>query len=391
MKHEDVSVEHQESVDEDDEFRSGVVAVVGRPNVGKSTLVNAIVRARVAITSPRPQTTRGRLFGVRTTPDYQIAFVDTPGYHRGKTLLNRAMLGVVREESEGADRVLFVVDGSRLPQKDDVDAATLLMGGRSAANASAVPSRSSKDARAEASPPGDEFADMGAEADARAEASPPGDEFADMGAEADEPAEASPPCAPSEGPARVLEPRVPVLLVVNKTDLVDDPEVLASNIEAYRRLGVFCEVFEVSAASGRGLAPLERALASALPPGPQLFPEDMVTDQDERVRITEMIREKALLETRQEVPHAIAVEVEELREGRSPGTRYVRATIYVEKDSQKAIVVGKGGMRLKRIGQMARTDIAQMLGTRVYLDLWVKVKEDWRERKDVLRAWGFNV
>ena len=371
MKHEDVSVEHQESVDEDDEFRSGVVAVVGRPNVGKSTLVNAIVRARVAITSPRPQTTRGRLFGVRTTPDYQIAFVDTPGYHRGKTLLNRAMLGVVREESEGADRVLFVVDGSRLPQKDDVDAATLLMGGRSAANASAVPSRSSKDARAEASPPGDEFADMGAEAD--------------------EPAEASPPCAPSEGPARVLEPRVPVLLVVNKTDLVDDPEVLASNIEAYRRLGVFCEVFEVSAASGRGLAPLERALASALPPGPQLFPEDMVTDQDERVRITEMIREKALLETRQEVPHAIAVEVEELREGRSPGTRYVRATIYVEKDSQKAIVVGKGGMRLKRIGQMARTDIAQMLGTRVYLDLWVKVKEDWRERKDVLRAWGFNV
>jgi GTP-binding protein Era len=298
-------------------FRSGVVAIIGRPNVGKSTLVNAVVRARIAATSPRPQTTRGRIFGVRTTDEYQIAFADTPGFHRGKNTLNKAMLNVVREESQGADMALFVVDVALPPRVDDAEAASFLFKG-----------------------------------------------------------------------AEKLS--VPVFLVGNKSDLVTAEEAEA-HLAAYRELGAFAAEHLVSAATGRGLQALESALAARLPEGPMLFPADMKTDQDDRTRAAEIIREKALHETRQEVPHAIAVEVDEMREGKSPGTRYIRATVYVEKESQKAIVVGRGGARLKKIGQMARRDLEMILGEKTYIDLWVKVKEDWRDRPDVLRAWGFPV
>lgn len=298
-------------------FHSGMVAVIGRPNVGKSTLVNAVVRAKVAATSPRPQTTRGRIFGVRTTPEYQIVFVDTPGFHRGKNALNKAMLNVVREESHGADVALFVVDIALPPHQDDMEAASLLFKA--------------------------------------------GD-----------------------------RPHVPVMLIGNKRDLIEGDEA-EGHMAAYRAIGAFTEEYLVSAATGRGLQALEDAIARCLPPGPWLFPPDMQTDQDDRTRTAEIIREKALHETRQEIPHAIAVDIEEMREGKSPGTRYVRATIYVEKETQKAIVVGKGGAKLKRIGQMARRDLEMVLGQKIFLDLWVKVKEDWRDRPDVLRAWGFNI
>lgn len=298
-------------------FRSGMVAVIGRPNVGKSTLVNGVVRDRVAVTSPRPQTTRGRIFGVRTTPDYQLVFVDTPGFHRGKNALNRAMMNVVREESHGADLALFVVDVSEVPHQEDIEAATFLL----------------------------------------------------------------------KGAEKV---HIPVLLVGNKRDLLDEATARAQFAQ-YRTLGDFAEEHLVSAVTGQGLQALEDALAAKLAPGPMLFPPDAKTDQDESTRAAEIIREKALLETRQEIPHAIAVEIEELRDGKTPGTRYIRATLYVEKETQKAIVVGKGGAKLKRIGQMARTDLETIYGRKTFLDLWVKVKEDWRDRPDVLRAWGFNV
>lgn len=299
-------------------FKSGVVAVVGRPNVGKSTLVNSVVRARVAVTSPRPQTTRNRIFGVRTTEEYQIVFADTPGFHRGKNALNKAMINTVRDESQGADLALLVVDISQPPHQDDMEMASMLF--RSGDRAG-----------------------------------------------------------------------VPVLLIVNKIDMVDDEAQLETTIAQYRALGTFEEEHRVSAVTGRGLLALEEALARRLSEGPMLFPKDMQTDQDEGTRAAEIIREKALFETRQEIPHSIAVEIEEMREGKTPGTRYIRATIYVEKESQKAIVVGKGGAKLKRIGQMARQDIESILGRKTFLDLWVKVKEDWRDRPDVLRAWGFNV
>lgn len=300
-----------------DGFVSGMVAVIGRPNAGKSTLVNAIVREKIAVTSPRPQTTRGRIFGVRTTPEHQIVFVDTPGFHRGKSALNKAMLNVVREESRGGDLVLFVADISQTPHVDDIEAASYLFKG-------------------------------------------------------------------------VEKVELPVLLVANKCDLVDD-DAVEQHLGAYRALGRFAAEHIVSAVTGRGVPALEAAIAALLPEGPMLFPPDVRTDQDESTRAAEIIREKALIETRQEIPHAIAVEVEEAREGKAPGTRYVRAIIYVERESQKAIVVGKGGERLKRIGQMARRDLQAVFDVPYFVDLWVKVKEDWRERPDVLRAWGFDV
>lgn len=297
-------------------FCSGFVALVGRPNVGKSTLVNMVVRERIAITSPRPQTTRGRIHGIRTTPEYQIAFVDMPGYHKAHNRLGKAMQRVIREESQGADVIALVVDVSVPPSLDDSYAA------RFAFNKEAVGTH-------------------------------------------------------------------PVVLVANKADLVS-PEDVERNLEEYRRLGGFDAVHVVSAAVGSGLVGLEHDLASRLPLGPMLFPPGAHTDQDDRSRAAEVIREKVLFLTHQEVPHSVAVEIEEFREGKGRGTWYVRATIHVEKDSQKGIVVGRQGMRLKRIGQMAREDLQSLMGRKVFVDLWVKVKADWRERPDVLRAWGFH-
>lgn len=299
-----------------DEFCSGFVALVGRPNVGKSTLVNMVVRARIAIVSPRPQTTRGRIYGIRTTPEYQLAFVDMPGYHKGRNKLGKAMQRVIREESQGADVIALVVDIGVPPTLEDSYAA------RFAFN-------------------------------------------------------------PDVGGSH------PVVLVGNKADLVT-PEVAQKNLEQYRRLGGFASEHLVSAAIGNGLLGLEQDLASRLPRGPMLFPPDAQTDQDDRSRSAEIIREKVLMLTHQEVPHAVAVEIEEFRVGKTAGTWYVRATIHVEKESQKGIVVGKKGARLKSIGQLARIDLQGVLGKKIFLDLWVKVKPDWRERPDVLRAWGFH-
>jgi GTP-binding protein Era len=298
-------------------FHAGIIAVVGRPNVGKSTLVNALVRARVAITSPMPQTTRGRIFGIRTTPYYQLVFADTPGYHKSTNMLGRAMSNVVRDETAGADVNAFVVDLQQAPTQEDKRLAKVLFGSQN-------------------------------------------------------------------------RPGAPVVLVGNKVDLIP-PERAQANLTEFQALGSFHSSHLVSAAIGSGLPQLEEALAALVPESPMLFPADTHTDQDRYTEAAELIREKALQLTRQEVPHAIAVEVEEIREGKTPDTVYVQAIIYVEKDTQKAIIVGKGGERLKKIGTMARKDLQGVWGEKVFLDLWVKVKEDWRQRPDVLRAWGYNV
>lgn len=294
-------------------FRSGFVAMVGRPNVGKSTLLNRLVGRKVAITSDKPQTTRNKVVGVVHRPGVQIVLLDTPGIHRPFHRLGEFMVQAARRALEGVDAVLLVVAADPAgPGPGDREAAGVVGG----------------------------------------------------------------------SPA-------PVLLVVNKVDLLGGA-VPPDLLEAYAALGRFAGVFPVSAHTGQGLEELVRAVAEILPEGPPYFPEDMVTDQPERVFIAEVIREKILQLCREEVPHAVAVDVEQMAE-RDNGMLYVAATIYAEKESQKGILIGRGGSMLKEIGRLARAELEPRLGTRIYLDLWLKVKEDWRNREGALQSFGYRL
>lgn len=297
----------------DPEFRSGFVALVGKPNVGKSTLLNHLVGSKVAITSPKPQTTRRRILGVRHGEGHQVVFVDTPGFFPAEHLLGRRMLESARTEGQEADVVVLVVEGTHMPTDDDRRVGEFLQG-----------------------------------------------------------------------------IRAPKLLVVNKVDLVKPKELLLPRIEAYRELADFQDIFPCSAVEGDNLDLLVEALVRLLPEGHPYFPPDQVSDQNQEILVEELIREKVLHHTRQEVPHAVAVHLEEFRPGENPETWFVRAIIYVERDGQKAILVGKGGGMLKKIGSAAREELETLLGRRVFLDLWVKVKEDWRERSDWLRTLGYE-
>lgn len=295
------------------EFRSGFVALLGKPNVGKSTLLNRMVGTKVAITSPKPGTTRRRVLGVRHGPGHQIVFVDTPGFYPAENMLGSRMLKSAQTEGQEADVVLLVTEGTHLPTDDDRRVAEFLQG-----------------------------------------------------------------------------VRAPKLLVVNKVDLVKPKEALLPRLEAYRDLGVFEEIFPVSATEGDNLDRLLEALVQRLPEGHPYFPEDQVSDQNREIMAEEIIREKVLRNTRQEVPHAVAVQIEEFRPGENPDTHFIRAIVYVEREGQKAILVGKGGAMLKKIGSQAREELEVHYGKRVFLDLWVKVKEDWRDRSDWLRALGYE-
>ncbi|HEX6989779.1 MAG TPA: GTPase Era [Bacillota bacterium] len=293
-------------------FRSGFAAIVGRPNVGKSTLLNRLVGHKLAIVSDKPQTTRTRILGVINRPGAQIVLVDTPGVHRPRNRLGEQMMRGVRAALGGVEAVLFVVDGA-------------------------------------AGPPG------------------PGDRFL----------------------ARELAPMTtPVILVVNKVDAVPGDRV-DDVLAAYRDLGDFRAAVPVSALTGHNLDRLVAALVDLLPPGPRYFPDDMVTDQPERQVIAEFVREQILHLTREEVPHAVAVAVEEMQD-RGDRPTYVRAVIYVERESQKGILIGENGRLLKEIGTRARRELEQRLGTRLYLELWVKVKRDWRNRPGSLREFGYG-
>jgi GTP-binding protein Era len=291
--------------------KSGFIAVIGRPNVGKSTLINSLIGQKVAIMSDKPQTTRNRILCVLTQPDAQVVFLDTPGIHKPKHKLGEYMVKAAENTLKEVDAIFFVVD------------ATEKMGAG---------------------------------------------EYYIM--------------------ERLQATNKPVILVVNKLDLIAKEQVLPI-IAHYTARYSFQGVVPISAKEKTNLPGLLDEVKKYLPEGPQYYPEDTVTDQPERLIVAEFIREKVLELTREEIPHAAAVDVDEMKT-RDNGDVYIRATIYVERDSQKGIVIGAKGAMLKEIGARARRDIEAMLGSKSYLDLWVKVKKDWRDREKVLKSLGFE-
>ncbi|WP_227767499.1 GTPase Era [Zhaonella formicivorans] len=292
-------------------FRSGFVAIIGRPNVGKSTLLNRVLGQKVAIMSDKPQTTRNKIRGVYTAENVQIVFLDTPGIHKPKHKLGEYMVETALHTLREVDAVLYVVDVT---------------------------------------------AEYGA-----------GEEYVLKA---------------------LSQVDTPVILALNKIDLLDKNKLLALIAEYSHRFD-FAAIVPVSAASGENVERLLQVLAQYLPEGPQYYPPEMVTDQPERLVIAELIREKVLHLTREEVPHSVAVQIETI-EQRGTGGIYVGAVIYVERDSQKGIIIGKKGQMLKSIGQLAREDIEALLGSKTYLELWVKVRPDWRRREADLRNFGYT-
>jgi GTPase len=291
-------------------FRSGFCAFVGRPNAGKSTLTNALVGAKIVITSDKPQTTRHAVRGIVTRPDAQLVLVDTPGLHRPRTLLGERLNDVVRATLADVDVIGFCVP-----------------------------------------------------ADQRIG---PGDRFI---------------------AAELAELRAPVVAVVTKTDVVGRDRV-AEQLLAVTRLGDFADVVPVSAVAGTQVALLADVLVGHLPEGPQLYPDDVATDNDVETRIAELIREAALEGAREELPHSIAVTVDEVRR-RENGLQEVFATIHLERDSQKGIVIGTRGARLKQIGTVARAGVEALLGEKVHLALHVAVERDWQRDPKKLDRLGF--
>jgi GTP-binding protein Era len=282
-------------------FHSGFVSLVGRPNAGKSSLLNALVGQKVAIVADKPQTTRTSIQGVVTTPEAQIVFLDTPGIHKADSALNKRLRDAVRAALEERDLILFVADATR------------------------------------------DFA----EEDRRAVET-------------------------------VRKTATPILLVLNKVDLIKEKARLLPVIEQYKSLFDFAAYFPVSALKGTGLAELRRDIFGRMPEGPAYFPEDHVTDQPERFLAAELVREKVLLATRQEVPHSIAVSVDKWEE--TPRITRVYATIRVERPGQKGIVIGAAGAMLKKIGTLARQEMERIFGVKIYLDLHVRVQPAWREK-----------
>lgn len=292
-------------------FKSGFVAIVGRPNVGKSTLMNQIIGQKIAIMSDKPQTTRNKIHGVYTSNEMQIVFLDTPGIHKRQSKLGDYMNTTALNTFGEVEAVLFLADVSEG------------FGG--------------------------------------------GDRFIIE---------------------RLKQVKTPVILVLNKIDKVQ-PEELLPIIEEYRKLYSFAEIVPISAMNGSNVNTLLEQIGKYLPAGPQYYPEDQVTDHPEQFVCAELVREKILHLTREEVPHSIAVTIEDMRV-QDNGVVHISAVIFVERDSQKGIIIGKQGALLKEIGKLARHDIEHLLGSKIFLELWVKVKKDWRNQDRVLRDLGFN-
>ena len=290
--------------------KSGFAAVIGRPNVGKSTLINALIGQKIAIMSDKPQTTRSRILCILTEEDAQVIFLDTPGVHKPKHKLGDYMAKATEGALHGVDVVVFVVD---VTEK------------------------------------------MGA-----------GEQYILK---------------------QLANVRVPVLLAVNKVDCIPRQQSLPI-IESYAKVYDFAGIVPISAREGENLDGLLAEIKKHLPEGPQYYPADMVTDQPERLIVAELVREKVLALTRDEIPHAVAVDIEEMTT-RQKGDVYIRAVIYVERESQKGIVIGAKGALLRTIGAQARADVETLLGAKVYLDLWVKTRKDWRNRANALREFGF--
>jgi GTP-binding protein Era len=292
-------------------FKSGFVSIIGRPNVGKSTLLNQVVGQKVAIMSDKPQTTRNKIHGVYTTETSQIVFLDTPGIHKPQSKLGDYMMKVAESTFREVDAILFLVDV--------VDG----IGG------------------------GDRYII---------------DQLHDI--------------------------KTPVILVLNKIDQVH-PETLLPVIEKYSKLYDFAEIIPISARNGNNVTTLLEQTMKYLSEGPQYYPADQITDHPEQFVCAELIREKILHLTREEIPHSIAVAIEDMKVEPN-GVVHISAIIYVERDSQKGIIIGKKGDLLKEIGKRARHDIESLLGSKTFLELWVKVQKDWRNHERVLRELGFK-
>ena len=290
-------------------FHSGFVTIVGRPNVGKSSLMNRIIGEKIAIVSSRPQTTRNRIMGVFSEKEDQIVFLDTPGIHDPRSKLGEYMMQSVQDSLNGMDILMVILDASHITANDLSTAKSL------------------------------------------------------------------------------LEQKVPVILVLNKIDLVTPDKVLSATASA-AEIG-YEEIVPVSAKTGDGIDELVCILKKHLPEGPQYFPDDMITDQPERVLCTEIIREKALRHLHDEVPHGIGVEIMKI-EAFSDSLTEINATLYCERDAHKRIIIGKQGSMLQTIGSEARMDIEKLLGVHINLKLWVKVRPDWRNNKSDLKSLGYH-
>ncbi|NMB26585.1 MAG: GTPase Era [Tissierellia bacterium] len=293
-------------------YKSGFVTVVGRPNVGKSTLLNHIIGEKISIISNKPQTTRNKIQLVYTEPEFQVVFLDTPGIQMPKNKLGEYMLKVSRSTLEEVDLITFMVDESMKTGKLDNYIIEQL---------------------------------------------------------------------------KSIE--TPIILLINKTDKLNKDEV-NQLIQKYKNMNMFKDIIPISAINGINIDSYINSVKKLLPRGPQYFPEDMITDQPERLIISEIIREKALKNLEEEVPHGIFVEIEKISEREKKDLIDVHAIIYCEKESHKGIVIGKGGKMLKRIGKEARTDIERLLGSQVNLQLWVKVEKNWREKEGKVRRFGYK-
>lgn len=295
-----------------EDFKSGFAAIIGRPNVGKSTLMNHLIGQKIAITSRKPQTTRNRIQTVYTSERGQIVFLDTPGIHKAKNKLGEYMVNVAQRTFQDADVILWLVEAS-----DYIGA-----GERHIAQ-------------------------------------------------------------------QLKRTKLPVILVMNKVDRVEKKEI-PDYIEAYRKILDFAEIVPVSALRSVNLDTLLDCIFKYLPYGPQFYDEDTVTDQPQRQIVAEMIREKALRCLEEEIPHGIAVTIEQMKERPEGGLVDIEATIICERDSHKGIIIGKQGAMLKKIGSQARTEIEKMLEEKVNLKLWVKVKKDWRDSDFLIKNFGYD-
>ena len=291
-------------------FKSGFAAIIGMPNVGKSTLLNEIAGQKVAIISEKPQTTRNKILAIHTTDEEQIIFTDTPGIHKPANKLGKFMIGTVNSAMNDTDVILFVVDATKGIQDIEREIALSLE-----------------------------------------------------------------------------KTGVPCILLLNKVDLIKKEELLPK-IADYSSMYDFEAIVPISAKTGDGIDILFNTIRDYIPEGPMLYDEDLVTDQPERQIASEIIREKMLYLLQQEVPHGIAIEISKMQE--MDHITKIYATIYCEKTAHKGIIIGKGGAMLKEIGSLARHDIEKMLNKKVYLELWVKIKEDWRNSDFLLKNFGYK-
>lgn len=294
-------------------YKSGFVSIIGRPNVGKSTLMNNIVGEKIAIMSDKPQTTRNTIQAVYTDEEAQIVFLDTPGIHKPKNKLGEMMVKSAEDAFRNVDCIIFVVDDSKKIGKGD----SMII-------------------------------------------------------------------------EELRKTKTPVFLVINKIDKLENKEELFELIQMYDEQGLFEEIIPTSALKGSNIDELVSVIKSKLSEGPKYFPDNMITDQPERILVSELIREKILLYTNDEVPHGVAVSIEKMKKRKDRDMIDISAVIYCERDSHKGIIIGKSGRKLKGVGKSAREEIEFLLGSQVNLQLWVKVKENWRNLPNYINDFGLN-